>query len=74
MNHIQWVKSPKIFINRSGQAGGGDPPSQSGQPDRFFTFFLPLPLTTYQKMFSPQKCRLKRAFLEHRESGEEAEG
>ena len=23
MNHIQWVKSPKIFTNRSGQAGGG---------------------------------------------------
>ena len=67
-------KSPKNFTNRSGQAGvGGDPP-KSGQPDRFFTFFLPLPLTTYQKMFSPQKCRLKRAFLEHRESGEEAEG
>ena len=23
---------------------GGDPPPQSGQPDRFFTVFLPLPL------------------------------
>ena len=39
MNHIQWVKSLKIFTNRSGQAGGG-------QPDRFFpVFFYAFPNT-----------------------------
>ena len=39
INHIQWVKSPKIFTNRNGQAGGVTPP-QSGQPDRFFPVFF----------------------------------
>ena len=41
-------KRPKILTNSFGQAGGGWPPPQSGQPDRFFTvFFLPLPLLYY---------------------------
>ena len=43
-NRIQWERSPKIFTNRSGQAGGGGIPPippPSGQPDRFFPgFFL----------------------------------
>ena len=48
MNHIQWGKRPNIFTNSFGQAGGGWPPPQSGQPDRFFTvfFFWPLPYAT----------------------------
>ena len=33
-------KSPKIFTNRSGQAGGVTPPPPSGQPDRFSQFFF----------------------------------
>ena len=38
MNRFQWVKSPKIFTNRSGQAGGGGAPPPP--PPRFFPVFF----------------------------------
>ena len=39
-NEKNWTK---IFTNSFGQAGAGWPPLQSGQPDRFFSFFLQKP-------------------------------
>ena len=50
-------KSPKIFTNRSGQAGGGGgppppppPPPPSSQPDRFFpVFFDDFPKGSHKK-------------------------
>ena len=43
MNHIQWVKSPKIFTNRSSQAEGGGPPPQAVSLTAFPSFFYDFP-------------------------------
>ena len=47
MNHIQWVKSPKIFTNRSGQAGGG--PKAVSLTAFSQVFFLTLPSEAWKE-------------------------